>query len=737
MTNEHSSSDNDKSHDFIGKFVIGFNKLNNEFVNLLKDNQNIKQQYKNLEEKNDEILRLNSELNEKNQEILRINSNLIEKNQQVTRFNLELKEKLQVKDKLCEELQQYALNLEKQRNEELQQLQQFDIISQNLEKNLELLKLNEINDGIVKTFKENNEKFLTSFLNKKKSLPYSNIKVVVGLDFGTTYSGFSYCNVSNEQDICSNEIWHEVFNQFKTKSALQYDDEYNNVVLWGSPALEIKPHHRDNEQNRRNQPVELFKLCLGNLYETLKPNLPIDYKKAITDYLREIGKVIKDTIATHWNIEFFENVLLVPVIPAKYSRKDYDIMRECLYNANLINYKYSKNLQFTTEPEAAAIYCMENGLQEDDTGTTFMVIDYGGITVDLTRFELVRNNPTRFCEVTERIGDFCGSTFIDKEFIKFLRGRLGTRAIDLLIENDYDQFQCLIQEFCQHVKEPFTGDNPEFNYILNIEERAPFLLLHCNRKTKKIMKKNEWLININYNDVKSMFDPIIERIICLVHLLLSNNEETCSAIFLVGGFSENRYLQRRIKQEFNRMVKDISALAQPITAISHGAAIYGLSTLSTKSNDMNNNLVINNMKTVNSSRVLKYTYGIDVDSLYGKSYIRSNKIHRFLVLANQGTTVELDQTFSFNFEPEFNQKSESFTIYYTKNDNVQYCNETEVVLLGILKIVLPDVFLDNRSINFGLTFGQKGITAFARNKLSGQNHATTFRYPDHEFDIIF
>jgi hypothetical protein len=30
---------------------------------------------------------------------------------------------------------------------------------------------------------------------------------------------------------------------------------------------------------------------LGDLLDELKPKLPVDYKKAITDYLGEIGKV--------------------------------------------------------------------------------------------------------------------------------------------------------------------------------------------------------------------------------------------------------------------------------------------------------------------------------------------------------------------------------------------------------------------------------------------------------------
>ncbi|CAB4494366.1 unnamed protein product [Rhizophagus irregularis] len=183
-----------------------------------------------------------------------------------------------------------------------------------------VLKLEEIDENIIKTFKENNEDFLASFSNKNpdESLPYySNIKVVVGLDFGTTY-------------------------------------------------------------------------------KRLKPRLPVDHKKAITDYLREIGKVIKDKIA--WSVNFFENVLLVLSVPAEYSEKDKSIMRKCAYNAGLINVKNSKNLEFITESEAAAIYCMNNKLnelQEYNLGMTLMVVDCGGYTVDLTTRKLVGINPLR------------------------------------------------------------------------------------------------------------------------------------------------------------------------------------------------------------------------------------------------------------------------------------------------------------------------------------------------------
>jgi len=61
-------------------------------------------------------------------------------------------------------------------------------------------------------------------------------------------------------------------------------------------------------------------------------------------------KVIKKEVANRWiGINFFKNILLVLTVPAEYSEKDKAIMRECVYNADLINHKYSQKLQFITE----------------------------------------------------------------------------------------------------------------------------------------------------------------------------------------------------------------------------------------------------------------------------------------------------------------------------------------------------------------------------------------------------
>ncbi|CAB4437265.1 unnamed protein product [Rhizophagus irregularis] len=572
--------------------------------------------------------------------------------------------------------------------------------------------------------------------NKLLGSDDNSIRVVVGLDFGTTYSGFAYCHISDEYNICSNDNWNGDVGQLKTNTVLQYDDEYNNVKLWGAPALvkrQGRSRTRRQKNSENNKPVELFKLHLGDLLEEFKPKLPVDYKKAITDYLREIGKVIKEIINTCWpNIDFFENVLLIITVPAEFSEKAKAIMRICAFDAVLIKEKYSTNLQFTTEPEAAAIYCMKNleGQNLAQPGTNFMIVDCGGGTVDLTIRKLLSHN--QLGEITERSGDFCGSTFVDVEFIKYLRKILGDEPIDLLRDNIYGQMQYLIQQFCKDGKIPFTGDDPDFLYELDIRETVPILEQQyvIDDDIRKTLDNDEWIIEIDFETMKSIFEPVVQKILQLIKTQLDNAHETCSAMFLVGGFSESKYLQKRIKQKFSSQVNFISVPTQPTAAISRGAAIYGLSI---RLNDLNNIGNDDNMKCVISSRVLKYTYGMKVipkweegDPIHRKIY--DDRIEKFDCLATRGTKMDINQEITSTRLPYCSeQKSMFFGLYYTEEYDGTYCDDPGMKLLGDFSIDLPGSGID-RSVLLGITFGKMEIIATAKNKQTGQSYKTTFKF---------
>ena len=81
---------------------------------------------------------------------------------------------------------------------------------------------------------------------------------------------------------------------FKTNTCLLYDDNLQ-LLKWGFPALAQEPSKKKKAMAKpQPKPVELFKLHLAGLKDDEKSLLPpgLDAKKAITDYLHEMNKVI-------------------------------------------------------------------------------------------------------------------------------------------------------------------------------------------------------------------------------------------------------------------------------------------------------------------------------------------------------------------------------------------------------------------------------------------------------------
>ncbi|CAG8612540.1 uncharacterized protein OCT59_012211 [Rhizophagus irregularis] len=565
-----------------------------------------------------------------------------------------------------------------------------------------------------------------------------DIRVIVGLDFGTTYSGYTYCHREATEDIMytTNVTWPNAGDNisYKTNTVLRYDDSLRNVESWGQSALS-KPPDRRVAVNKREKVLELFKLHLGNLSDELKEKykLTINYKVAITDYLREIGKHIKDTIKdvsdeARWEIDFMENVLLVLTVPAEYTQKEKATMRKCALDAGLIDDLDSKKLEFTTEPEAAAIYCKDNVLKEHDlatSGTIFMIVDCGGGTVDLTTRKLLNEN--QLGEITERAGDYCGSSFIDGAFLDHLRTILDNHPMDLLKENYYGQMQYMVQNFCQNVKFEFTGEDLNFSYEMDLNEVSPVISQYVSDEVRKRMEEAEWLIKLDYETIKSMFDPVVERILRMIRVQLENCKEKgskCSAMLLVGGFSQSEYLQKRIRDEFSdheyHRGINISVPINPVAAVSRGAAIYGAS-FANSVNDMDDD-EMDGLMFVIDSRVLRHTYGIKVLNPEDSTF-------RFHAMANKGTMANINEEFTANVRPSFPfQKQGVFEIYFIdKYEHEANLGDPRMKLLGRLKIDWPDKHLGiNRPTTFKLAFGKMEITARASNDLNGQNYHTSF-----------
>ncbi|CAB5355684.1 unnamed protein product [Rhizophagus irregularis] len=476
---------------------------------------------------------------------------------------------------------------------------------------------------------------------------FKNFRAVVAIDFGTTYSGFAYAN-QNNPDITVNDSWpgrlRTRLTMPKTNTVLQYDttskDPKNwTVNCWGFPALAQEPTRKSRRQSSETNntlPVELFKLHLAdNLRNFEKPYLPIDYEKAISDYLSHMKPLIEEVLEKRWPGIKFTQVRFVFTVPAEWRPHTIGILQECIHKAGFTEKKQSNNnLEFITEPEAAAIYTMGK-LEEHKVkaGSSFMVVDCGGGTVDLTTRTLLPDN--KLSEITEHA-----------------------------------------------------------------------------------MEEEDWLIEIKYDDVLAMFEPVVEKILNLIRDQLASSKQKCSAMFLVGGFSESPYLVKKVKGAFTSVVPIITVPQNPITAVLRGAVMYGLD------------------KAAVATRVLTMNYGVRVYPLWRagvdpkKRKTSDGRIYKFSCLATRGREVTPDEPCSGTYYPIYpDQNTILFSVFATPRKNSRFCDEEGMRKIGELEIEIPDIEGGtDRPVEFSLMFGELLITANARNKNSRKIYTAKFAY---------
>ncbi|CAB5390988.1 unnamed protein product [Rhizophagus irregularis] len=297
-----------------------------------------------------------------------------------------------------------------------------------------------------------------------------NIRVVVGIEFGVKYSSFAYAHLCSPNGIVVNDCWPDYSGRMKIPTVLKYDESFN-LKSWGYSALSKQSYM--NKRSFDIKPVKLvenFLLYLSKMEN--KPYLPegLDYKTAITDYLREMSNFVKDTLRTSWSdIDFYKNVLIILQVPVECDNEAKAIMRECAYNAGLISYKDSSNLYFITKHEAASIYCNMKVLRDFNisVGSSFMIVDNGADAIDIIIRTLLENK--ELGDISGRIEDPCGGNSVDEEFLNFL-----------------------------------SRQDRDFSYELDFTDICRAIIQYVKDPEREQMEYQDWLIDVTFEDIKAI-----------------------------------------------------------------------------------------------------------------------------------------------------------------------------------------------------------------------------------------
>ena len=226
------------------------------------------------------------------------------------------------------------------------------------------------------------------------------------------------------------------------------------------------------------------------------------------------------------------------------------------------------NLQLLSEPESAAVYTIKSldkphaELQVHDR---VVVCDAGGGTVDLITYDIQQMKPhLSVIECTAGTGEFCGSTFIDRQFEKLFIRRMGHHYQNISVINR----QQTVRNF-EGTKIAFRDDPNQPTFYVNVPTVGSL-------EEAGVYGGN---FEITRDEMRGLFDPVIDQVLALINGQINaatKDRHRVNSILLVGGFGESEYLYKRVHLWASQIGVQVIQPREAATSIVRGAVMKGL-----------------------------------------------------------------------------------------------------------------------------------------------------------------
>ncbi|KAK1534178.1 uncharacterized protein CCOS01_02930 [Colletotrichum costaricense] len=443
-------------------------------------------------------------------------------------------------------------------------------------------------------------------------------RLIVGVDFGTTFSGVAAVYTSTPDDVEIIKTWPggNGITSDKVPTEISYDVSANAAagtdptVKWG---FQFKPEEARLRCIKlfldRSQKLPFYVSPLDTAAQLKRYNKNV--LDAVSDYLTQVYKHTMDTLTRRYGESFMQStkVDFVLTCPAVWSDAAKNTTLQAAERAGM---GLKSEIQMISEPEAAAVYTLK-AIQPNhlNAGDNFIVCDAGGGTVDLIAYKIISLKPLKVEESAVGTGGLCGSAFLNYRFEEHVRHKLGHSRFDEMKVKKNKTWQMGLRYFEEFVKRNFNEDehqevNVPFPGLPDDEEAG----LDCG------------FMVMSADEIKEIFAPVVKEVCDLVQGQVTGIRSkggVVSGIVLVGGFGQSDYLYRKLKTHFTSAAPppyterpthgSVTALQetssievmQPVyawTAVVRGAVLRGLE----------GNMVI--------SRKARYHYGTSYATVY-------------------------------------------------------------------------------------------------------------------------
>ncbi|KAL2060170.1 hypothetical protein VTL71DRAFT_9565 [Oculimacula yallundae] len=512
----------------------------------------------------------------------------------------------------------------------------------------------------------------------------STRKLIVGIDFRTTFSGIAFAETRRADHHFIIETWPSSLGgttSEKVPTELRYTTP---DIEWGYQIPSGAERHQWFKLGFADSNIE------GMVQSEESERLTTDYLAQLYSHLMyTLEQRFGTAIVRSMNLEFCITV------PAIWSEAAKQKTLEACQNAGL---ESSAEILLVSEPEAAAVSAL-HGLDphELNVGDSFVLCDAGGGTVDLVSYSITALHPLlEVKEVAAGTGGLCGSTFLNRRFGEFLESKLGLEPgwNEEMLADAMDRFETVF-------KRNYSPSTAAAGYTITVPDLADNRPLGVRRGR----------FTITPADMQDIFEPIVLKIVQLIRGQIRDSETDITAVLLVGGLGQNNYLKERISSA----IGDVEVLQPPWawTAVVRGAVMMGLSRADSS---------LASVGIV--SRTARKHYGVDLSCNFesskhlGSKRYWSSKYLRFRVHAMhwficKGDDVVENQPIAIGFHHDYlvsggNPRSISLSVWCDSESRQAPIHKTQA-LQKLVNLEADLTHLTDRHLEHTITTRQDGL----------------------------
>ncbi|XP_052793255.1 heat shock 70 kDa protein 12A-like isoform X2 [Mya arenaria] len=571
--------------------------------------------------------------------------------------------------------------------------------------------------------------------------------IVAAIDFGTTYSGYAFQTRANFEE---NPTKIEAANWARTGSNIGISLKTTSSILFDKhQQFHSFGQEADQEYNKLAAEGQhwdwfFFKRFKMALYKSQNLTREMKIKSVSTGQEMPAIVVITETIrylkdhlvneikSKDTGIQESE-IHWVLTVPAIWDDSAKQFMREAAINAEIDTDK----LLLSLEPEAASLFCRYlpfaretnkagASLVTAGVGDRYMILDVGGGTVDITVHEVQINEETKDVTLREMFkangGDW-GGLKVDESFTDLLQDIIGPDVMEVLQTRYREDFMEFMDAF--EIKKRKVAPDMDSREIMTV----PLSFVQTYKELNNVELEDEQRIKEKYNGkitfsknkmrfdpeiLKGLFTETVDQICALASEYFDQiREYNIRTILMVGGFSESRMLQDKVRSTFpskRLIIPDEAGLC-----VLKGAVLYG------------------HNPSMITARVSKFTYGIEACKQfepaldpYEKRVIRDRIVlckNYFSIHAKAGQEFQVDEMVG---EHEYVAHGEDATelqidVYTTPHRNPRYIDDEDSRKIGEMRVpVGRSLSGDQEMVKVQFVFGDTELKVVAWNVENGQ-----------------